>query len=79
MMNMTAFCYDEPGGIMDKVAKAIFEDAGGRSIGAGTMLVGDRAGERDIQYHVPDDKADHVKGVLEKAGFRVKMQPVASP
>ncbi len=75
-MRVTAYFYGGPGDPLDRACRSIFEAVdGARSIGAGTMLVGNGAGERDVEYDVPADKADAVRVALKKAGFRLEPIP----
>lgn len=75
-MRIIAYFYGGPGDPLDKACRSLFEAVdGARSIGAGTMLVGKGAGERDVEYDVPDDKADDVRAALKKAGFRLTPTP----
>lgn len=60
------------GGLLDKAAHAIFKNHGGEFVGAGTMLVGKSAGERDVQYDVPEANAAATRTALKKAGFRLE-------
>ncbi len=60
---------------MDKAARAIFEERGGKSIGAGTKLDGNGAGERDVEYEIADDRAEECRAALKRAGFRLSPTP----
>jgi len=73
-MKMTAYFFDESNSLREKVATETFRDNGGEAIGQGTKMRGTEAGERDVQYEVPDIRAPHCKRVLEMAGFRVEME-----
>ncbi len=70
-MRISAYFYGTPDDNMDRAARSIFETRGGRSIGAGTWMVGPSQGERDVEYEVPDDKSEETKTALKKAGFRL--------
>ncbi len=76
MSNVSAYFFGEPGGAHDKAATHIFETHGGHHIGSGTLLVGPSAGERDVQYDVPDDRLDDCKATLKKAGFQLGPTPI---
>jgi hypothetical protein len=70
-MRIVAYFFDSPGSDLDKACRAIFEAReGARSIGSGTFLVGERAGERDVEYDVPDHLAAETQQALKDAGFR---------
>jgi hypothetical protein len=75
-MRIAAYFYGYPGGPMDKAARSIFEARGGQSIGAGTVMAGPAAGERDIVYDVPDDCADECREALKRSGFRLTPTPM---
>lgn len=75
-MRIRAYFYDGPGSTLDKMCRSIFEARGGRSIGAGTLLVGPTAGERDVEYDIPDNRADDCRTALKRAGFRLEPTPV---
>jgi hypothetical protein len=77
MQSISAYFYGSPGSPLDRACQSIFASVeGAKHIGSGTMLVGNRAGERDVQYHIPDDKADEVRAALKKAGFRLEPTPM---
>lgn len=44
---------------------------GATHLGSGVMMVGSHAGEHDIEYEVPDDKAAPVMTALRDAAFTV--------
>lgn len=67
-MKITAYFFGGPGDILDRAARGIFENHGGTSIGAGTMLT---TGERDVEYEVPDDQAEACRTAIAKAGLRL--------
>ena len=71
-MRISAYFFGSPGDPMDKAARYTFESFGGKSIGAGTWLVGAAAGERDVEYDVPDDYVLETKAALRKQGFRLE-------
>lgn len=70
-----AYFYGGPGDPLDKACRSIFESHGGKSVGAGTTLVGNAAGERDVQYDVPVERAEACRVALKKAGFRLQPTP----
>ena len=73
MPPIKAYFFGEPGGDFDKAANAIFEYHGGRHIGSGTMIAGAAAGERDVEYDIPDPRAaEACRAALKKAGFRLE-------
>lgn len=72
MTRVTAYFYGQPGGSLDKACRSIFEARGAESIGAGTDLT---TGERDVEYAVPANRVEEVKGALKKAGFRLEPTP----
>ena len=72
MTNVFAYFYGGPGDDLDKAANAIFKDHGGQHVGSGTMLVGAGAGERDVQYDIPEDRVESCRASLKKAGFRLE-------
>jgi hypothetical protein len=77
MQSISAYFYGAPGSMLDKACHSFFESVdGAKYIGSGTVLVGNGAGERDVQYHIPDDKADEVRAALKKAGFRLEPTPM---
>jgi len=41
------------------------------------MMMGAAAGERDVQYHVPNHRARACRSALKDAGFR--LQPTPDP
>ena len=71
MSTLTAYLFDVPDGPRDKAAHAIFREHQGHFVGAGTMLVEPRAGERDVEYDIPDEHRAACAGALKKAGFRL--------
>jgi hypothetical protein len=71
MTSITALFFDLPGSATDKVCHGIFETYGGEFVGAGTLLA---SGERDVQYFVPNDRAEECRATLKKAGFRLQSQ-----
>ncbi len=72
-MRISAYFFGGPGDPLDKACCSIFESAkGATSIGAGTTLVGPAAGERDVEYDIPDDHVKDVRSRLQKAGFRLE-------
>lgn len=77
MISISAYFYDHPGGGRDKACHWIFKQHGGKFIGSGTMMVGAAAGERDVQYHVPNLRATPCRKALKAAGFR--LQPTPDP
>lgn len=74
-ISIFAYFYGGPGDPLDKACRSIFESHGGKSIGAGTTLVGNAAGERDVQYDVPVERAEDCRSALKKAGFRLHPTP----
>jgi len=76
-ISISAFFYDHAGGGRDKACHWIFKNHGGKFIGAGTMMMGAAAGERDVQYHVPNHRARACRSALKDAGFR--LQPTPDP
>jgi len=64
--------HGDPGEKEDKAAIRIFEWHGGRHVSSGTVVSGPAKGERDIQYDVPEDRAEQCRQVLKKAGFRLE-------
>ena len=72
MKSVSAYFNDLPGSALDKACRHIFEANGGKFVGAGTVLIGAAAGERDVQYDVDDTKVDTVRAALKKAGFRLE-------
>lgn len=74
-MQISAYFYGGPGDPMDRACRSIFEERGAKSIGAGTMLVGNGSGERDQCWDVPDDRAEECRAALKKAGFRLEPTP----
>ena len=74
-MNVFAYFYGGPDDPLDKAAKIVFEQHGGRLIGTGTMLVGPGKGERDIQYDVPTDSVFACREALKKIGCRLEPTP----
>ena len=73
MTSVSAYFYGAPGGHLDKACRSVFEAcAGAISIGAGTVMVGRAAGERDVQYMVPDEHVEQTRAALKKAGFRLE-------
>lgn len=73
MAKISAYFFDAPGSALDKACNAIFEKHGGRPVGSGTWLIGPGAGERDVEYDVPDAvSTDVVKADLVAAGFRLE-------
>lgn len=77
-MDILAYFYGGPGDSLDKAARHIFAEYGGRSIGAGTVMLGHNVGERDVQYDVPEDRAEACRAALKKAGFRLEPTPRSS-
>lgn len=75
-MRLSAFFYGDPGSDLDKACNHIFRNHDGTMIGAGSWLVGEAAGERDVEYEVPDDKVEACQTALKKAGFRLEPTPV---
>lgn len=75
-MMITVYFTGQPGGPHDRAATHIFENHGGEHIGSGNMMIGPRAGERDVQYEVPDDRAEACRTVLRNAGFRFEPTPL---
>jgi hypothetical protein len=71
-MRISAYFYGGPDDLLDKACRSIFEEHLGKFIGAGTMLVGNGAGERDVEYDVPTDESFKVRAALKKAGFRLQ-------
>lgn len=59
--------------MMDKAARHAVATFGPKEIGAGTFLP---TMERDLQWHIADDKAAAARQALEKIGFRVKVTDV---
>lgn len=74
---ISCFFYDFAGGPRDKAAHWIFKNHGGRFVGGGTMLIGVRSGERDVQYLIPAHRARSCRKALVDAGFR--LQPTPDP
>lgn len=70
MTSLSVYFYGEPGDGLDKAARAIFEAHGGLHLGSGTLVIGPTAGERDVQYDVPEARADACRRALKRAGFR---------
>jgi len=70
-----AFFYGEPHGFLEQACRAIFEAHDGKSIGAGTILVGPAAGENDVEYEIPVSEVSAVKRLLIEAGFRLTPTP----
>ena len=58
-----------PGGPEDKKIERIIGDHGGQVTGAGTLLVGPHAGQRDVGGDVPPGRVDACCQVLRQAGF----------
>jgi hypothetical protein len=72
-MRITAYFFGMPGEALDKACRSIFEEIDGvKFIGAGTMLIGAAAGERDVEYDVPDEHVKDCRAALKKAGFRLE-------
>jgi hypothetical protein len=71
-MRISAYFYGGPGESLDRAARAIFVQHDGKAIGAGTLMIGPSAGERDVEYEVPWDKAEDCQKALKKAGFRLQ-------
>ena len=73
MTRISAYFNGEPGGALDKACKSLFEHCGGAIfLGAGTKMAGDGAGERDVEYYVPDLAAEDCRKRLRAAGFRLQ-------
>jgi hypothetical protein len=72
MDRISAYFFGEPGGPLDMAAHSIFEERDGKYIGSGTILVGTGAGERDVQYDIPEYSAEDCRNALKKAGFRLE-------
>ena len=70
MQAITAYFFGLPGSDQDKSCNAIFKNHAGKHMGSGTLLVGPSAGERDVQYDIPDDEVQNVRQALKEAGFR---------
>jgi hypothetical protein len=66
-ISVIAYFNGDAGDPLDQKCHSIFVAYGGKLIGEGTHL-----GERDIEYEVPQHKADAVCAALKKAGFRLK-------
>lgn len=75
MASITAYFFGEPCGHLERACSHIFEARRGVYIGSGTCLIGGAAGERDVQYEVPDDLADECREALKVAGFRLEGTP----
>lgn len=76
MTSVSAYFYGSPGGYLDKACRSIFEASPGSiSIGAGTVMVGPSAGERDVQFMIWDDDVEQTRAALKKAGFRLAPTP----
>ncbi len=75
MARVTAYFYGDPGDALDKACRSIFEERGGLPVGSGTMLLGPGAGERDVEYDVPDGRVEDCRTALKKAGFRLEATP----
>jgi hypothetical protein len=71
-MRMSAYFYGAPGDPRDQACRAIFEQQGAKRLGAGTMMVGANAGERDQEWEVDGAKAEATRAALRRAGFRVR-------
>jgi hypothetical protein len=71
MTRITAYFYGSPNSAMDRTCHHIFEQVGGKPLGAGTMLAGAAAGERDVEYDVPETEVAPAKERLIAAGFRL--------
>jgi len=71
-MRISAYFFGRPGDLKDKACSRIFEAHKGREIGRGTMIFGLRAGERDVEYDVPDELAQACRVELQVAGYRLE-------
>jgi hypothetical protein len=72
MTRITAYFNGSPGDPMDRACNHIFNDHGGTPVGAGTWLVGEDAGERDVEYELPAENVEACRAALKKAGFRLQ-------
>jgi hypothetical protein len=71
-MRISAYFFGRPGDAKDQACTRIFEFHNGREIGRGTMMLGPGAGERDVEYEVPDHLAQACQAELQVAGYRLE-------
>lgn len=76
MTSISAYFFGAPNDSHDRACREIFEARGAKFIGAGTMFLGPRSGERDQQWDVADRRAAGVRAALTKAGFRLSPTPI---
>jgi len=72
-MRVSAYFFGTPEDILDRTCHSIFNTVEGVTfVGSGNTLVGAATGERDIQYDVPDDRAEECRNKLKSSGFRLQ-------
>lgn len=76
-MRFSVYFWGAPGDTQDIVARSIFEKFGGKFIGAGTMLVGIAAGERDVEYEIPDHCLEDIKKEFKENAFDFRFEPIS--
>lgn len=76
-MRIQAYFFGAPGSDSDNNCRKIFEMFGGESIGSGTLLIGPSAGERDVEYEIPEHRAEECKTALLASGYR--LFPIVNP
>ena len=71
-MNIFAYFFGWPSDPINKSARVVFEQHGGREIVAGTTLVGMGRREWSIQYDVAADRIFTCREELKKIGCRLE-------
>lgn len=71
-MIITARFFNLPGSVHDEKIREIFRKYGGHTRGSGMhVLFGAYAGQRDLEYSVPNKNAAKCKAALRRAKIKV--------
>lgn len=71
-MKISAFHKEPAGSELDLHCRTIFEINGGEFLNSGTAL---ETMDRELEYEIPDDKAEAVQDLLKVAGCQVFTGP----